>query len=397
MRVSRKLNYGHIDINCKLSTVHFIKIIMSCDIIIPVFNQRKYTEGCIESIKKNTASDYRIIIIDDKSNDPEMLSYLGELKDDNIRIVRNEKNLGWVGSVNRGIKESNAEYVCVMNNDTIVADGWLDEMIRIAQREADIGLVNPEWEKPERVSIADYARSLKKYSGEFIETDWVRGFCFLVKREVVNRIGGLDEAYSPGYYDDCDYSVRALRAGFRPVLARASYVYHYRNRTHESVLKKEGMDSLLAKHKELFCQRWGRPLRIAFIFSGKIIDTDKNIIKNLLLKLVRDQHHLYLWAQYNQNRLIQHTNFKLSLLPKFLIWLFALGNIINNLGRSMNKRYDIIYINDKRLAGLFSMLRLNKCVKIIFSHLSDSSEIEQVLSEVESIKNERKIISRNLN
>lgn len=368
---------------------------MPCDIIIPVFNQKRYTQNCLESIRKNTRQGYRIIIVDDKSNEPEMLSYLDSLKDDNIVIARNKENLGWVGSVNRGVKESTAQYVCIMNNDTLVTEGWLEEMVAIAEKDPEIGLVNPEWEKPRGISIEDYARRLKKFSGEFIETDWARGFCFLVKRKVIEKIGGLDEAYSPGYYDDCDFSMRAIRAGFRPVRAKASYVYHYRNGTHEGALKKEGMNSLLAKHKELFYERWGKPLRIVFVFNRPTYDKDN--IRDMLFKLARGQHHLYLWASNKNIPRIEHTNIKLSLLPAFLIWLFALGNIVNNLGRSINKRYNIICLNNKRIAELFFMFGLNKRVKIIFSCLGDSSEIKQVLSEMESIKNERKIIRSNLN
>ena len=339
--------------------------------------------------------DYRVIIVDDKSTDLESLKFLSDIADEKIKIVHNQENLGWVKSVNQGLKESTAEYVCVMNNDTLVTDGWLDEMITVAEKEPDIGLVNPEWEKPARISIEDYAKGLKKSNGEFIETDWARGFCFLVKREVINRIGGLDEAYSPGYYDDCDYSVRAIKAGFRPVRAKASYVYHYRNRTHESVLKEEGMDSLLAKHKKLFYERWGKSLRIAFIFSGKTCDKKK--IEDIFFSLARQQHRIYIWGKNEDMPQIEHTNVKVNLIPAFLFGLFTFLNIINNLGRNINKRYDLIFTDDVKFINLFLFFGLTKKVKIFLDDFDNPVVNSRIKNYIEDVKNERKVDGSNIN
>lgn len=355
---------------------------MSCDIIIPVFNQKEYTKGCIESIKKNTAVGYRIIIVDDKSNEPEMLSYLECLKDDNITVVRNKENLGWVKSVNRGIAESSAEYVCIMNNDTLVTDRWLEEMIAIVQKAPDIGLVNPVWEKPDRISIKDYACRLKKFTGEFIETDWARGFCFLVKREVINRIGGLDEAYSPGYYDDCDYSLCAIRAGFRPVCAKGSYVYHHRDTTHKKVLKGDFLKNLKEK-QAIFYQRWGKPKRIVFIFNKEIID--RGIIEDLLFSLARRQHRLYLWGTNNDMPKIEHTNTEVKVLPKALIGLFTAADVLNNLCRNESKRYNIIFTDDAWLLKIFSIFGLNNKVKIFLVKFNNPAISAEITNHIDSV------------
>lgn len=362
---------------------------MPCDIIIPVFNQKKYTESCIVSIGKNTRQGYRIIIVDDKSSEPDAVKFLGGIKDENIKIIRNTENLGWVKSVNRGIKESSAEYVCIMNNDTLVTDGWLSEMIAVAEKAPDIGLVNPEWEKPDKAAIDDYAQSLTKYRGQFIETDWVRGFCFLVKRQAINKIGGLDEAYSPGYYDDCDYSVRALRAGFRPVLAKGAYVYHYRNGTHESVLKKEGMNSLLGKHKELFYKRWGRPLRLVFIFTKKI--ADGKAVEDMLFSLARQQHRLYIWVANKDIPQIEHTNVEVRILSKALFCIFAGVNVFNNLWRNKSKRYDVIFTDDRWLFNIFLIFGFAKKVKIALEDFNDSAIGGKITGCVGDIKNKANV------
>ncbi len=205
---------------------------MNCDIVIPVYNQLDYTRACLESIKNNTEYSHRIIVIDDASSQ-ETKAYLEILeKKKDIVLCRNENNLGWLDAVNKGITSALAEYVCVMNNDTIVYPGWLEEMVSVAQKNPQFGLVNPEWQIPKKFKGGRekyYYEVIKKQSGKFIETDWVRGFCSLIKRAVIEKIGGLDKVFAPGYYDDWDYSLRAIREGFLAVKAQGAFVWHYKN------------------------------------------------------------------------------------------------------------------------------------------------------------------------
>src|SRR3989338_2365242 len=102
-----------------------------CDIIIPVWNQLEDTRECIESIKKYTFYTYKLILIDNASNQ-ETSNYLQGLEkadSNNVKIIRNEKNEGFIKAVNKGISRSDSEYVCILNNDTIVTRGWLKELI----------------------------------------------------------------------------------------------------------------------------------------------------------------------------------------------------------------------------------------------------------------------------
>src|SRR3989338_1707235 len=108
---------------------------MMCDIVIPVWNQPTFTKECIESIVKNTDVDYRLIIIDNASGE-ETKSYLESLKEQRglkLLLIRNENNLGFLKAANQGMRLSDAQYICLINNDTLVTDGWLSEMIEVAQ------------------------------------------------------------------------------------------------------------------------------------------------------------------------------------------------------------------------------------------------------------------------
>lgn len=98
---------------------------MKCDIIIPVWNHKDITKDCIDSIIRNTVYPYSLILIDNAS-DADTKTYLESLKNNgsiDVKLIRNEENLGFVKAVNQGLKASGAPYVCIMNNDTIATPG----------------------------------------------------------------------------------------------------------------------------------------------------------------------------------------------------------------------------------------------------------------------------------
>ena len=170
---------------------------IKCDIILPVCDQFEFTRNCVESIIENTDTPYRIIVINNGTN-PNTKSYLEEVKNrigDRMTIIKNDHNIGWVRALNQGIKISDAPFLCFQSDDTVVTKGWLRKMISILQDNPRIGIVNPAWEgRSDYVSIDAYGRLLEeKYKGQYVETDWARGFCVVLKREVVDRIGGIDE------------------------------------------------------------------------------------------------------------------------------------------------------------------------------------------------------------
>ena len=194
---------------------------MRCDIIIPIWNQPAFTKECIAIVVRNTnplRSPYRLILIDNGS-DSETRDYLKSLsiKDVDVMLIRNEQNLGFVKAVNQGLKASNAPYVCLLNNDTITSPGWLERLADFAESHKDAGLLNPVCDGHLDTPIDEYARRLESNKGRYMEMNQCFGFCMLIKREVIDRIGYLDEAFGIGGFDDTDYSMRAHKAGYRSV------------------------------------------------------------------------------------------------------------------------------------------------------------------------------------
>ncbi|MDD5079060.1 MAG: glycosyltransferase family 2 protein [Candidatus Omnitrophica bacterium] len=310
---------------------------------MPVYNQPSYTKACLDSIKKHTDYPHRIVVVDDASSS-ETAEYLDKLSNENeIVLLRNQENLGWVRSVNKGLNFSKAQYVCVMNNDTVVYPGWLSEMVSVALKNAAFGLVNPEWEIPEKFkgSREDYFRIvIKKQNGKFIETDWVRGFCFLIKRAVIEKIGGLDQIFSPGYFDDWDYSLRAIQAGFLVVKAQGAFVWHYKNVTHGQLLKKKGLEQEIIQKKGIFCNRWGKFQKALLIVDRLLKGKSGNLEESCFCLLRKQVRLVVIKGRLDFN--LHHANYFVITSSDYFLKARVLFHLWRNFLLKPGKRYDYV-------------------------------------------------------
>ena len=246
---------------------------MRCDIIIPVWNLKDYTQRCVESVIRNTDYPYRLIIIDNGS-EKETKEYLEGLKNDKrlpgYILIRNEENQGYTIATNQGMEISDAPYVCLLNNDTIVCKGWLREMTAVAESSKEIGIVNPNsnnlgTKKPWYMSLDRYAEKLlKECKGQYIEMATAIGFCYLIKREVIDKIGILKVGYGLGNFEDTEYSIRAFRNGYKSVFSRGPYVWHAQNASFDLV---EEYETIFKKNQEIFYQMFGKTGRILYIIT----------------------------------------------------------------------------------------------------------------------------------
>lgn len=332
-----------------------------CDIILPVCDQFQFTKNCIESIIAKTRTPYRIIVINNGKNE-ETKSYLAEAKKklgDKIVIVQNQTNIGWVKALNQGIAMSSSPYLVFQNDDTVVTENWLGKMIKILEENENIGIVNPSWElRPNYMSIDDYGKLVeKKNRGKFIETDWARGFSVVVKRKVIERIGNIDEVYGLAYFDDWDFSVRAINAGFLVVLALDTYVYHHRNVTFFEVLKGPKWNELFEKNRIIYYAKWGKPLRVLIVLDKDSCkdNVELNGIVDTVFYLARKQHHVYVWSPFNVGQRFRHTNVIFNCYNKLLLRPAVLLEIYLNSKKKDAKRYNAVFSFDRKI-GRF-MLR----------------------------------------
>ncbi|MFA5142625.1 MAG: glycosyltransferase family 2 protein [Candidatus Omnitrophota bacterium] len=355
---------------------------MKCDIVIPVWNQPETTRECIAAIRRTTRYPYRLIIIDNGSGD-ETRNYLKEtarLYPSEVEIVRNDTNLGYVKAVNQGLKISTAPYVCVMNNDTIPGAGWLERLINFAETHRGIGLMNPLCNGHGSLSIDEYAAHVARNADRYMEMNQCFGFCTLIRREVIDKVGCLDEVFGMGGYDDTDYSMRACRAGYLCASVHSAYVYH---KEHVSFRAMGAKDSSTLKGQAEYLKKWPRHLRVGLTFS---VDsrTDRPEIASVLkaiLFLAREWCWVNFWIigdeKENREKIASvsaeigmplHQNIKFNFIPAAFAKLQTLTRVIERaFGTKRRKRYDAVLVDNDGVAALLNFFFVVHNTRIILA------------------------------
>jgi GT2 family glycosyltransferase len=354
----------------------------SCDIIIPVWNALNVTVRCVDSILKNTNYPYKLIVIDNGSN-RETADYLTGLRNKpglQIELVRNEKNLGFVKAINQGMRLSVAPYLCLMNNDTMAANGWLEEIVKVADSRADIGIVNPSsntfGQYAGDESIEEYAAGLKRFTGQAQGLHTARGFCMLIKRAVIEKIGLFDESFGMGYFEETDFSCRAHKVGFSIVRAKGAYVCH-----EENISFKELKDNktIFAANEKIFFERWGRPVRIGY-FTDKAASKER--IGIIAGQMAAAGHQIYIFIKKGLDWPVtsDHINVrKVNLGPVF----FGLESIYSVFKRKRKKRLEILITDNEFLGKVLRVLRRLHGSEVMVKPRVDSlSQLAANLSKV---------------
>jgi GT2 family glycosyltransferase len=215
-------------------------------IAIILVNWNNYDDSvqCLESIKKCTYQNREITVVDNGSdgNDAQLLA---EKFGDEIRIIENERNLGFAKGCNVGIRDAlarDADYVVLLNNDTIVAPDFLDGLVGVLQGDGEVGIAGGKilcheypdliWSAGGTINYRTGSTPMRgsgevddgKY-GKTTEVDWVCSCFMIVSRDVLEDVGLFDERFFFGW-EDADLCVRAAQKGHRVVYIPGSVVWH---------------------------------------------------------------------------------------------------------------------------------------------------------------------------
>jgi GT2 family glycosyltransferase len=206
-------------------------------IIILTHNGLSFTKECIASIFNHTREDFELIIVDNKSTDG-TVGYLKTLP--KTTVIANRINRGFPGGCNQGLSVAKGENIVLLNNDTVVTAGWLNRLLWWMNQDESIGIVGPRsnYVVPQQsVHPVPYetmremqlfaARRSKSHFRQGCEADYLSGLCMVLKKSLIEQIGGLDERFNPGYYEDTDFSVRARISGKKLWVANDVYIHHY--------------------------------------------------------------------------------------------------------------------------------------------------------------------------
>jgi GT2 family glycosyltransferase len=283
------------------------------DIIIPIYNGYEYLEVLIRSIFSNTASSYRLILIDDCSPDERVGKFLKTLenKQSDVReilFLRNEVNLGFVKTVNRGMKLAKNHFV-ILNTDTEVPKGWLERILFPIYRDKNIASVTPFTNAGEICSFPIFLKNnnifenleineIDKYfqmviaEKNYLDLPTGVGFCMAINKAIAEEIGLFDElSFSKGYGEENDWCQRAIKKGYKNVIAPNLFIYHKHGGSFQSKekrnLQKENLIEITKRYKNYlrdvsdFIQR--DPLKkirdfLILLISSNIQDKNKIIL-----------------------------------------------------------------------------------------------------------------------
>lgn len=215
------------------------------DVIIPVYRGAAETRRCIDSaLASRYATPCEMVVVDDASPEPEIVAYLDALAaSGRITLLRNAENLGFVRSVNRAMALHASRDVVLLNSDTEVANDWLDRLRAAAYREPAVATVTPlsnnaticsypfeGWNAgvPGTLGLDALDRLVAgANAGRVLELPTGVGFCMFIRREALRRFGLFDaERFGRGYGEENDFCMRALKSGWRNLLAADVFVFH---------------------------------------------------------------------------------------------------------------------------------------------------------------------------
>lgn len=216
------------------------------DVIVPVYQGYEETIQCLESVlNANNLTQFQLLVLNDCSPDGRLKYKLQAMeKQYHFTLIENNENLGFVGTVNKGMQLHPTRDVVLLNSDTLVTDNWLDRLLAASQKNQNIASVTPfsnnaticsfplfneDNDVPDGTSLAQLNAIFYQYNqGEIIDLPTAVGFCMFIKREALLEVGYFDEKkWKQGYGEENDFCLRAASLGWRHVLACDVFVQHH--------------------------------------------------------------------------------------------------------------------------------------------------------------------------
>lgn len=260
----------------------------SVSVIIPVYGQLDYTLQCLLSITEHLPSiPFEVIVVDDCSPD-DSAAQLEKVH--GIVLIKNEKNLGFIGACNTGANNAKGQYCLFLNNDTEVTEGWMTALIDTFVDFPGTGFVGSKLVYPDgrlqeaggiiwqdgnawnfgrlqdpQLPLYNYAR----------EVDYCSGASIMVPRFLFEKLGGFDAHYTPAYCEDADLALKIREQGYRVIYQPLSTVIHYEGITSGTDVNGSGAKSYQIENMKKMFTRWEDRLSTHQL-PGEMVDQAKD-------------------------------------------------------------------------------------------------------------------------
>ena len=241
-----------------------------CSIVILTHNQLEYTKLCVKSVERFMDSDYEIIFVDNASTDG-TVEYLTSIveQNDNYSLIANRENLGYAAGNNRGINGAKGEFTLIMNNDVLLTDGSVESLIQVLNEDDNCALVGPRtnFVKGRQIDLeakyssvsemVEYAESNSKNNkGKSSIEELLVGFCFMGRTKLLKSVGGFDEDYGIGNYEDNDLCKTLTSKGYVLKIGLDSYVHHFGHVSFDA--SDIDYNSLVEENRIKFENKWNK-------------------------------------------------------------------------------------------------------------------------------------------
>ena len=188
-----------------------------------------------------------------------------------MRVIRNQENLGFAAGNNQALTLAHGNFVLFLNNDTVVSPNWLGKMLAVMAQYPDVGIVGPVSNSvsgPQNITPAEPYSAIDGFvtfanrwadanRGQSTEFFRLVGFCMLVRRAVIDRIGGGDERCEIGIFEDDDFCIRAALAGFKARIAQDVFIHHIGGQTFREL--SIDYEKQIDKNWQIFSEKWHIP------------------------------------------------------------------------------------------------------------------------------------------
>jgi GT2 family glycosyltransferase/tetratricopeptide (TPR) repeat protein len=267
-------------------------------IVIPAWNAWAHTRRCLSALRPTLHPGDQVVVVDNGSTDDTAAAITRCAW---VDILSNKENQGFARACNQGAVVARGDVIVFLNNDTVVSEGWLDELVA-PLADPEVGAVGPRSDNVSghqgtaavRYSADEpdvFSESVRAWRAqhEGVSTDVHRlvGFCLAVRRDVFTDVGGFDERYAIGGFEDDDLCRRLAQRGLRLVVAHGSFVHHHGHATFEA--NDLDWQHVQAANRRRFVDVWGsNALPRAPLVSACLIVKDEEDMLSECLDSLRD-------------------------------------------------------------------------------------------------------------
>jgi GT2 family glycosyltransferase len=253
-----------------LSNNHNLMDYPKVSILILTYNNLTFNQLCLQSIYCNTTyPNFEIIVVDNASSDetPAWLKIYNK-NHENLKVIFNSENIGFAAGNNQVASEATGEYLIFLNNDTVVTEGWIEKLLSHMKNDPLLGLVGPvtnstgnearittSYKSPEEMELFASERS-KKMAGINFDIRMLAMFCTMTRKDQFEVIGGLDERFRMGMFEDDDLAVRYHKAGLKVICAEDIFIHHFQSASFEK-LDKDYYNQIFSENRRKYEKKWG--------------------------------------------------------------------------------------------------------------------------------------------